>query len=156
MNWLKNFLSKKQKSTETPRVDDPSVVIYKKTTEGTFDETQGDRSTLAVLVPQAAHFYKSIMAASAKNSLRAKDESDIGSCLGLLNKILEIQTDRGDPYGMRADIYLIRAQLDRDRSLLERAEQDYKKGLEIGSLDTANHALYEKGLENIKILKKLF
>ncbi len=154
MNWLKNLLSTEKKATETPEIgaSGPSAVIYKKSTEGTFEETKGDQSSLAFLAPMAAHACKSIMAAAAKNGLTAKDEPDIRNCLELLNKILEIRTNWGAAYGMRADIYMIKAQLDRDGSLLERAEQDYKKALD----NSADRASNEKGLENVKILKELF
>ena len=89
--------------------------------------------------------------------ITAGDERELTECIGLLDKIIALQSTlvRGEPYGLRADMFFIHAQINRDKSSLDKAERDYRKALEVGAKDVSNHPIWREGIDNVRKVRSL-
>ncbi len=60
---------------------------------------------------------------------------------------------RGEPYSVRGGIFLIKAQLDKDRSALASAKQDYETAIKLGSEDPSNVEGWTNDLGSIETVR---
>ena len=61
---------------------------------------------------------------------------------------------RGEPYSVRGDLFLIKAQWHRDASALVSAERDYKSAIKLGSKDPSNLTVWRNDLESVATVRK--
>jgi len=148
--WSNLFGSKPTKPTPQ---SDSGVKILKKGEGGTYQETKGDATDVAPLFEIAYSKHQKIMTAVRSNSLTASDERELLSAVDLFTKIIELHSSHGEPFGMRAGLYMVYAQIKNDKSYLDKATSDYKKALEIGGADTSNHEKWQNAMIQILMLK---
>lgn len=145
----------KDASNAGPRSTDPGTRIFKKSGDGSLHETVGDDSMIPALFSLAHSEYAKVMRAASANSITAADERALAHCVELLNKVIEIGVQRGEPYGLRANMHFIDAQIRQDRSTLNRAESDFNQALALGASDPSNHAMWRTNLQNVRMLRTM-
>ena len=155
MNWLRNLFSKTDKSQER----DDIVTVIKKDTDGSTEEIKSYPYLMAVLGPKIPPIVEKVMEAARNQNLTAKVMSDMTGCITLLNTILLPNYEGNDTHGtragffhIRADLLMLKAQVNCDKSLLAKARQDYSMALSIGSLATADQEKCKRGITNVDSL----
>jgi hypothetical protein len=167
MNWLKKlFIGEKIKTEKTSNstVSKPSkseladpnkVKIFEKMQDGTLHETVGNETMVGPLMDLALSKYNSVMSASRRNSISYSDEKDLDECIGFLDKVIELWPRYGEPFGLRGNMFFIRGQINRNRNDLEKAIQDFERGVQIGAKDISNHAIWKSTISQVNMVKNM-
>jgi Flp pilus assembly protein TadD len=160
MKWFDKLFKSSKPSSETKQSEHTTdasptggVKILKKTEDGSLRESKGNVADVAPLFLMAHSKYQSVMAAARSNCMTAMHERELLEAVDLFTKVIELDGKRGEPYGQRGGLYMVYAQINRDRAFLDKAERDYRKALEVGGSDPSNHSIWLNSISQIGTLK---
>jgi hypothetical protein len=105
------------------------------------------------LLAQCCYFI--VMDAAAGGTLARTHGMYVNSAINLLSEYVRSPIEEGGAYELRSDMYVIKAQMERDSSAVDQAETDMNDAIRIGSRNPSNIETRREKLENIRRLKAL-
>ena len=147
--------SNREKDPRPSTASDPHAVkIFERGPEGSLRESKGREDMIPVLFQQAHEKYQRVLAAARANHVTSADEQELLACIGLLDKVIELgPTIGGEPYSLRAAMFFVYGQINRDTTALDKAESDYRKAIEVGTRDPENPSIWRNSIEQICIVR---
>ena len=107
---------------------------------------------------------KIVMSAARSGQTNQREEELLCAAVAFLTLFLDGDGDASDvapslspdlfsvPYMLRGNMFLIRGQIHKHESDLERAEQDYQQALKIGCSDKSNMEIWRRNLHRVQRL----
>lgn len=107
------------------------------------------------LMTKAKCFCERVFAAASANRIDTVAMADLYEAIKWLDRLCNLDKVHGEPAGMRGNMYLILAQVEKRAIYLDRAHEDFTTAIRIGMRDAESIAEIRRNLRTVEKLRTL-
>lgn len=111
---------------------------------------------LLVIFQVAEYCHQVAIEASRLNVLGQDEELLVNAGIRCINVFLQETwaSKDGEPYSIRGDLFMMKAQIKSDPQLLNKAREDFQQAINLGSTDPLKTEKWRNNIEQIEIISK--